>query len=183
MSRSLASALYAGDLIRMLAEEPGILAAHYWSWTGNWYFGAVSQTGRLRPVYYMLAALNEVLAGKVLPVKISSPALATPAVGYIAQRDDVGAVTALGTCEGSQVRILVINKHLSEPASLRLTGLGAHKASYRVMTADSPFGGRDDQPTIKWIDVSIEGEDKDAIRATLPPHSAGFITVDLGKGP
>ncbi len=178
---SLAGALYAADFIRMLAQEPGILVAHYWSWTGNGYFGAVSQSGRRRPVYYMLGVLNEVLRGEVLPSKIAGPMLTTPAVGYVARRGDVGAVTALATRDGTLIRILAINKHPIEPAALHITGLGALSAIYHVMIADSPFAGRDDQPEVKWSDAPIDIEGKQAIRATLPPHSAGFISVELDK--
>lgn len=181
MLQSLAGALYAADFIRMLAQEPGILAAHYWSWTGNGYFGAVSQSGRRRPVYYMLGVLNEVLRGEVLPSKIAGPMLTTPAVGYVARRGDVGAVTALATRDGTLIRILAINKHPIEPAALHITGLGALSAIYHVMIADSPFAGRDDQPEVKWSDAPIDIEGKQAIRATLPPHSAGFISVELDK--
>ena len=177
---SLASALYAGDLVRVLAHEPGLLAAHYWSLTGNGYFGAVSNTGRKRPVYFMMMALNEALAGEVLPARVTTSLMITPTVGFTAARRDVEAVTALVSRQGARIRILTINKNPSEAATLRIAGLGRRAAAYRVLTADDPFAGRDDQPAVQWTDAAIEGDGND-MRAELPAHSAGLIVVDLNR--
>ena len=176
---SLAGALYAADLIRVLAHEPGILAAHYWSLTGNWYFGTVSQVGRKRPVYSMLAALNAILNGNVLPLNVSAPMLATPAVGFVAARADVSAVSALATRERDSVRLMALNKHPNDPVVLQIVGLHANSASLRLLTADSPFSGRDGEARITWTKAPVAIE-AGVIRATLPPHSAGLIVAEIG---
>lgn len=177
---SLTGAIYAADLLRVLAQEPDVMAAHFWSLTGNWHFGALSQSGRKRPAYVLLEALGRAFMGKVLPVTVIAPTLSTPAAGYVAARQDVGALTALAMRDGRRVQVIAINKHPDEPARLRVPALHVSGVSMKVLTAASPFDGRDTQAGLGWAAVEATAK-ADAIEATIPPHAIAILSIERSE--
>jgi hypothetical protein len=58
------------DLLRVLAVRDDILMANFWSLTGNWLFGTVSNGRQLRPAYQVLAAYAKILRGRQLTLEV-----------------------------------------------------------------------------------------------------------------
>jgi alpha-N-arabinofuranosidase len=138
---SQAGALYIADLLRLFAQMD-VDIANFWSLNGNWYFGAVSNQGELRPAYFVLAAFDSLLRGSRLPVQVQSPGFDNPAVGWVAGMNGTPLVSALATREGDTLRVLLINKSADAPASVTLQLPASPRrrlVAASQMVARSPF--------------------------------------------
>lgn len=146
---SPAGALYVADLLRLFAYTPDLAFANYWSLSGNWHFGALSQTGDPRPAHRVLRAYREVLRGSLLPVSVKTATVDTPRVGYVPAQRGVPKVKALATLDGGVVRLILINHDLHEATGVAIA-FGDARAWSRgrvtTLAARGRFDTRDGQP-------------------------------------
>lgn len=97
---SLGSAIYAADVLRVLASSPNVIMANYWSLSGNGWFGAFGILGEERPVSHVLRAYRQALRGRIVRTGIASPTLSSPAIGVVPAYDSTPAVAVFATHEG-----------------------------------------------------------------------------------
>jgi alpha-N-arabinofuranosidase len=116
------AALYVADLLRILSQADDVLVANYWSLSGNWFFGALSSQGGLRPAYHVLTGYARVLRGDLVELRVESPSFDSPEVGILPARRDLPLVVGLATRDAETVRLLVINKDPRRPAALTIRG-------------------------------------------------------------
>lgn len=176
---SQAGALYVADVLRVFATTPEVFCANYWSLTGNWYFGAISNRGEIRAGYLALEGMSHVLRGSLVDVEVDGPTFSTPAVGFTARQADVPAVTALATRERETLRLVVLNKDRLDPADARIefgAGTTPRFVSARELTTDRPF----DAPK-GWRQRELSAS-KVPLDLQLPPHSITIFEFDLGGG-
>src|SRR5262249_19234429 len=124
-------ALYLGDLLRMLAQQDGIVMADYWSLNGNWYFGAFTTDGQKRPAYYVLQMYERAIRGRMVDAAVTVPSYAAPPAGTIPATSGLPLITSLASTNGDTVRVIVINKDASRPVQLTLQGPTRGIASLR----------------------------------------------------
>jgi alpha-N-arabinofuranosidase len=117
--------LHAADLVRMLALQDDLECANHWSLSGNWLFGAISQTGFNRAVADALHLAGRALTGSRLGVDVRTQTIATPSLGQVAARPALPLFEALPTRDGNVVRVLMINKDLARRAQVTIDLAGA----------------------------------------------------------
>jgi alpha-N-arabinofuranosidase len=177
LSQSISGALAVADVLRVLASEPDVAMAHFWSLSGNGFFGAIHQDVRLRPAGQVLALFNEALKGQWLPASMSAPAVSTPRVGYSPAEPALPVAEVMATREGQQLRLLVIHKDYANPARLQLALGSARITSGQV----SVLGGGDvfDISDRAGIMTRADTAWPASGQLDLPPHSVALITLNL----
>jgi alpha-N-arabinofuranosidase len=177
---SQAGALFAADLLRLLATEPDILCANHWSLSGNWHFGAIDRSGQLRPVGAVLAAYARLLRGTVLMTMTQAPSFATPQVGFVAARQAVAALTALACRHNGRVGVALVNRHpdASADVTLDLNGTAVRQATGQLLGGAGLFAGRG-RPAQPWRPLGTSPSGGTEPRFTVPPHSVALLHVDV----
>ena len=177
LSKSISGALAVADVLRVLASEPDVAMAHFWSLSGNGFFGAIHPEARLRPTGQVLTLFNEALKGQWLPASMSAPTVSTPGVGASAAVVALPVAEVLATREGQQLRLLVIHKDYANPARLQLA-LGAARITsgqVSVLGGGDVFDISDRAGIMTRIDTAWPANGQ----LDLPPHSVALITLNL----
>jgi alpha-L-arabinofuranosidase len=177
LTKSITGALAVADVLRVLAHEPDVAMAHFWSLSGNGFFGALHQEARLRPTGQVLALFSEALRGQLLPASMSAPTVSTPGVGASAAVGALPVAEVLVTREGQQLRLLVIHKDYANPATLKLT-LGAARivsGQVSVLGGGDVFDISDRAGLMSRTDSAWPAN----AQLDLPPHSVTLITLNL----
>ncbi|MFO0947986.1 MAG: hypothetical protein U1D30_19040 [Planctomycetota bacterium] len=181
---SQAGALYLADLIRMLSEQPDVMMANYWSMTGNWHFGAISNRGERRPAYFTLLALERILRGRLVPARVEGPTFSSPAVGFALAQSNIPLVTTIATREDGRVRLLLINKSRKGQArvTIRATWPDGGKREFarshvRQLVATSEFSTKVNPPN-GWVEKVAAGV-RLPWEVTLPAASLTWIEWEL----
>jgi alpha-N-arabinofuranosidase len=179
---TLGGALYVADLLRILAQTSDVLAANYWSLSGNWFFGAISNQRALRPAYHVLSGYARVLRGDMLDLRVESPLFETPEVGLLPARSELPLVVGLATQEAASVRLLIINKDSRRPAALTIRGPSRAISSIGCseLTADDYFDKQhaDGAPGFQSRPVSAQAFPFDY---TAGPHSLTICEIGLAR--
>lgn len=111
---SLAAGVYVASLLIDFFKDDSILMAHYWSLTGNWFFGTLGHKRMPRPQYYMLQAFSEFVGDTVVQASVkNSPVFNSPAMGYMPDRRNVEALQTLATVKGNELYVIILNRSLS----------------------------------------------------------------------
>lgn len=185
-----AGALFAADLLRVLAMEPRVEAAMQWSLSGNWVFGAIAPpqgaaAARARPVYHVLRLFRRLLAGgQVVAVQVDAPVTqkAGTGVSFAAPYPAMPLATGLAVREGSELRCLVINKDPAQAADvvLALRGARAREAQAEVLQSRGLFHTPDTAEASVPTPAAVRLE-ADGSRAAwrLPPASCGLVRIKL----
>lgn len=153
---SLLGALYVADLLTTFANSSSVWMANYWSLSGNWYFGAIRQDGRPRPVFHVLEAFNRLLRGNVLKTSVEAPQFSNPKAGFISQQIDTSYISTLATQHQGVTQVLAINKHLRDSASvvLRLGKQELKNVEFQVLSADKVMKA-DNVDLAGWSDWQV----------------------------
>lgn len=177
LSQSISGALAVADVLRVLANEPDVAMAHFWSLSGNGFFGAIHQDARLRPTGQVLALFNEALKGQLLSASMSAPTVSTPGVGASAAVAALPVAEVLATREGQQLRLLVIHKDYANPATVKLALGSARIASGQVsvLSGGDVFDINDRAGIMTRTDSAWPASGQ----FDLPPHSVALITLNL----
>ena len=176
---SPAGALYAADLLRMLAMQPDVECANHWSLSGNWLFGAVSQTGFARAIASALQLTAQALVGERLAAQVTCDVTATPSLGQVTARPALPLIEVLPTRAGNTLRVLMIHKDLSRPArvTLDLGGLVPTGATLSVLRSADPMARTDVAGLMKRTDSAPTQAAR--MYVSLPPHSIGLLTLTM----
>jgi alpha-L-arabinofuranosidase len=169
---SMAAALYVADALRCFTQADDLLMANFWAICGNWWFGAIGHDHQPRPQFHVLEAWRDFTSGQLLPVTLASPAMATGRAGFVPAYDDTPQVAALALDQGDGgVRLMVINRHASRSAALRLKfdGLTQGRAQVRTLSSEHYFG-----KPVRWSERSVEVKDGRA-DLLLGQHALAFV--------
>ena len=180
---SLTGALYVADLLRLLSQTDDILMANFWSLNGNWFFGAVSNRGEIRPSYAVLLAYREALRGRRLPLRVAAPTFGCAAVGIVPAERDLPLVTATATLDEDRVRVVLINKDFSRPATITLDGSQRPIAAVEMkqLTASDPFDKRA-LASPGLAPVAVAGR-AFPLKLTVAPHALATVEIRLARNP
>lgn len=184
---SPASAVYLADLVRVFAEN-SVAIANYWSLTGNWFFGAISPRGAVRPAYRVLERANELLRGALVPVTVTSPTFAAPSVGFVPPLEGNPLLTALATREGNVLCVLLINKDRTRPARVDLSGNDGTKLESGTILrwggGGEPFsatGLLDKAEAPPWMEESSFSDRGFPLTFAVPASGLAFARLHLAQ--
>lgn len=173
------AAIYLADLLRVLAQDPDVAFADYWSLSGNWRFGAIRSDGQTRPSYDVLELYSELLHGGIVPAPVEAQTVDTPSVGGSAAVRGLRLVEALATRENATLRMILIHKDYTRMArgTIHLRGLEARSGEIAALDWSDPWsvdraGGASERRTSRLAggtDIVVE----------LPPHSVALVTLAL----
>lgn len=172
---TLAGAMYVADLLRLFSGTDDLLTADYWSLTGNWEFGAVSNRGVPRPVYQVLLLYNKLLKGRYIAAQIQAPAFSVQGAGFVPAMDGLPVVTGLATRQGNTVRLLLINKDPEHRLTMRLSVTGGSFTSAAhgtALGANQPGVFSAHRVIVKNAEIVRRGA---SWEATLEPHSVTLL--------
>jgi len=172
---SLAAALYTADLLMLFAESDDLLVANHWSLLGNWYFGAIANSGEARPVFEAIKAVSAALHGRRLPVRFSSGTMATPHVGMVAAQAALPTARALAARDGKVLSVIVLNRDPDHATAIRLHlhGVQVEAATARDYAANELFSAA---PSWHPLPVDPGGEE---VGTTAGPASLSIVSVEL----
>lgn len=173
-----AGAVLVADMIRLFAQTPDMMLANFWSLSGNWHFGAVSNQGAIRPTYHVLRLYRELLNGREVPLAIRGPQVDTERVGYVSAQRAIPLVSGMATRENNVARISLINKDPERPAEINLKVLDGRAARYQLGTlkSDEPFARN---PVWESREGAAIADNGTRLALTLPPHSVSLLTLTL----
>ena len=178
---TITGALYVADLLRLFALSDDVELAAYWSLSGNWEFGALSQAGEPRPAYLVLQAYSRLLRGNLLPTAVDGPSFSSPRVGLTAAQSGVPTIAALAMREGNAINVILINKDPDERAelSVRLKSLGQlGRVSLQELSADGLFIASKSDASFGWTESEVMVEEG-RIQASLLPHSISTLLIEF----
>ncbi|GMV02718.1 MAG: hypothetical protein KJZ98_10580 [Burkholderiaceae bacterium] len=134
--------LYVADLLVTLAGIREVALANFWSLSGNWHFGAVSQRGEPRAAHAVLAALRDVFVGRQLPVEVRSDGrFDVVRVGFVPEQRGVSSITAFATVDQDTVRVAIVNKdrHRNARLTIDFGAVSLSEAGVVALTSVNPF--------------------------------------------
>ncbi len=172
-ANTLRDALAAGIAFEGFHRQCNVLAMANLAQTVNVLQSVVMTDGAamwLTPTYHAFSLHAPHIGAAALPVELVHTAVLP---------DGGAAVSATASRKDGQVAVTVINRHISQPAKVKLSGSGAGaQAAGRLLAADSPQAvNSSDQPErVAPVELKpyAEGE---AWWVELPPHS--MATVQL----
>ncbi len=190
LPRAPVGALAVADVLRVLATHDDVSMAHFWSLSGNDFFGALQAQGssqaRGRPVYEVLSLFNEALRGQSLPLQLQAPTVSTPGVGGTAAVADLPLAESLVTRQGNVLRILIIHKDPANAARLQLDlgGQSIQAARLSVLNARDVFDLSDQSGLFPRTDTTLSATpdqtlDQQLAGLLLPAASVALLTLTL----
>jgi alpha-N-arabinofuranosidase len=176
---SMAGAIYVADVLRLFALREDVVMANFWSLSNNWLFGAIGRGNRPRPAYFVLKMFEQALHGSFVEMRTSGATLSTPKIGIVMPRKDLPALAGFSTRQDRSLRTLLINKHPSQAANLRLRlPPVADKPQFTQLSAGSPFDHNEDRLTVSPKTESI---DVRTGMLRLPPASISLLDMKLDR--
>ena len=149
-----------------------LLMANFWAICGNWWFGAIGHDHAPRPQFHVLEAWRSFTSGQLLPVTLDSPVMATGKAGFVPAFDDTPQVSALAIDQGADgVRLMVLNRHPTSAAALRLKfdGVAHGRAQVRTLSSEHYFG-----KPVRWSERAIDVVDGRS-DLLLGQHALAFV--------
>lgn len=174
---SMAAALYVADALRVMTLADDLLMANYWSICGNWWFGAIGHDLRPRPQFQVLEAWRDFTSGRLLPLSLQSPTIATGQAGFVPAYGDTPQLAAMALDQAAAgLRLLLINRHPAQAASvrLRLDGRDQGRLGVRTLSSDDYFG----EP-VRWQAHEVPLTAGSA-SLSLPPHALAVVHLRAG---
>ena len=176
-------ALYLADLMRVLAQTR-LQAAHQWSLSGNWVFGAIHSQGFARPGQRVLALMSEALQGEVLPISLTVASVAVPSVGLAAAQTALPLVEGLMCRQADTLRLLLIHKDPTREArgQIELAGFGSFSAArLSTLAAEDLMATTDAPDLLTRRDQPLSLPPSGApLMLTLPPGSVSLLQLQRG---
>ncbi len=177
--RSLTGALYISDLLILLAKEPDILMANYWSLTGNWEFGAIDKEGVSQATYKVLKAFHNMFNGNHVKTHVQGPTFNSITTGFVTGQNNIDFLNVLATkTPDNQLLIWAINKHPNTKAAVEINlsnNQAIKKTRIKTLTTKDYFSVYEAQKMM-WGPNNLGTS---VIPILLPPHSINIISVEL----
>lgn len=181
--RSPAGALYVADLLRLFAYTPGLDYANFWSLSGNWHFGALSNRGAPRPVMRVLSVYRETLKGSLLTVAVRTSTVDTPRVGFVPAMRAVPLVKALATLEGNTLRVLLINHDPHAASGVRIDlgeGKRWRKGVAQSWRAAERFDSREEEGVLRPAMRPLAAG-QGSLNVEVPAMALGLVELELER--
>ena len=179
--RSLAGAIYLADVLRVFANQPDLMLAVLHSLSGNWHFGMVSNEGQIRPAYFVLQAVGNLLRGNVVKVQMTTETFDVGRVGVVPESKGLPLVTSLATVDNKKLRLMLINKDLARTSRTIVGFTGARpvgEISTLIIDGDRVFDPTDSETKIRRRKANLAAS-AGGTSLTLPPHSITFLEFQL----
>lgn len=181
VSASLAAALYDASVLTVFYKDRSILTANFWSLTGNAFFGALTQSGRPRPQFYMLKIFSDFVGESVLKTTVqNSPRFDSPAAGFMPAKKNVDCLTVLATRTGGTVFVILVNRSLDRdiPASILLNDF-AGDVRVRASVLEGPAADADNESreTVRLRDLGAKTM-ADLTECVIPRHSIIAVRIE-----
>lgn len=176
--RSPAGALVLADLLRVFGQTPDLTAAHHWSLSGNWHFGALRDDATARPAAQVMGLFAQAWQGRQMAVAVQAPRVATASVGGSAAVPDLPLLEALGSQDGDVARVWLVHKHPSQPMRVTVADLapGWRAVRLHTLSAEQLFDRREVPDLLR-----AETRELDADAPLLmPPASIGLLVLQRG---
>ena len=172
-------ALVVADILRLMSEHEDVAMAHFWSLSGNGYFGAISNQGRIRSAYRVLQGFRELLQGNYLPATVDGPTFDSPQVGIVPPQEGVPLVATRATLTADgRIRVMVLNKDWSRPAKITLdSGRAVGLVQARMLVGTPVFAASDKGPEPDFVALNTTPSGEQAIAFELPAAAIAFITL------
>lgn len=175
--------LFVVDLLCVLAKQPDILMANFWSISDNWYFGAVKDGGSVRPAYPILREFSDLLRGELLETSTAGGlAMETPQVGLSPAQTALSSFVALATSEENVIRGVLLNRNPSSSAEAQLTISGVSPTGQRLRlstySSEAPFPAGDVATSFQLLER--EESFSNGQKLVLPPRSVIFFKIFQG---
>jgi alpha-N-arabinofuranosidase len=177
LPRAPLGALAVADVMRVLATTADVGMAHFWSLSGNGFFGAIHPEARARPAFEVLKLYSEALQGQLLNAQVQAPSVNTPSVGLTQAVTGLPLAEALATRDGKTLRVLLIHKDPANPAVLQLN-LGSSVVTQQrvsLLQAADVFDRSDKAGVMTRSEQTL----KPGEALHLPAHSVALITLTL----
>lgn len=180
--RSPAGAVVLADLLRVFAQTPDVVAAHHWSLSGNWHFGALRDDATARPAAQVMALFAQAWQGRQMGASVTAPQVATASVGGSAPVADLPLLEALGSQDGDVARVWLVHKHPSQPMRVSVGALPAGWRAVRLHTlhADDLFDRRE-VPALLRAEITELAAPTESV--ALPPASIGLLVLQREATP
>jgi alpha-N-arabinofuranosidase len=179
--RSLAGAIYLADVLRMFANQPDLMLAVLHSLSGNWHFGLVSNEGQIRPAYFVLQAVGNLLRGNVVRSRVTTESFDVGRVGVVPETKGLPLVTSLATVDNKKVRLMLINKDLVRTSRTIIGFTSARpvgEIGTFVIDGERVFDPTDSETKIRRRKGTLAAGAGD-VTLNLPPHSITFLEFQL----
>ncbi len=179
--RSLAGAIYLADVLRMFANQPDLMLAVLHSLSGNWHFGLVSNEGQIRPAYFVLQAVGNLLRGNVVRSRVTTESFDVGRVGVVPETKGLPLVTSLATVDNKKVRLMLINKDLVRTSRTIIGFTSARpvgEIGTFVIDGERVFDPTDSETKIRRRKATLAAGAGD-VTLNLPPHSITFLEFQL----
>ena len=177
MIQSWASSLFISDLLGVMAQQPDILFANYWSSIGDWYFGSADEnTGAIRNAGTILGKFKSVMVGNVYQVTATGPTFNSKSLNYIAAQTNLPVVSSLVTIDGTSNsgKVWLVNRHLTNPMKVKVHFNSLIQSG--VANTLTSSGVWDTGQTLQWASATPVIYNQD-FYVTLPAHSVGYVSV------
>ncbi len=178
---SLGEAVYAASLLINFLKEDSILMAHFWSLTGNWNFGAISQKGRPRPSFYALKLFSDYVGKDRVQSEITgSPVFDSPAAGFMPAKQGVPALVSLVTATNQKVFVILVNRSLQQDMDVQIqmrnfsTGV---KLRGSRLSGPSVQSDNEDSETVSLTPFE-QNEAQGSFRVRVPKYSITAFHIE-----
>jgi alpha-N-arabinofuranosidase len=126
----------------------------------------------LTPTYYALQMHTPHIGASALPVDV------THGASMPGSENQISAVTATASVKDGKTAVTLINRHISEGASVTLAAPGTKSAGQAlVLAADSPraMNGLSAPDKVKPVALNVSANGANSWRIELPPASMATI--------
>ncbi len=187
MGASLAGGLYTSLLLSDFLKDKSLLMANFWSLSGNWYFGAISQSLKLRPQYYALKIFSNYVGAYLVQSSVANNTVfSNPSSGYMPAKAGTPALEVLTTISDLQtislankrLFIIIINRSPSQdmPVLIKMNNFIARQRPVGIVL-NGPFMSSDNETT-ETVSLTKLSLRKISDLRTAPKHSVIALSVD-----
>ena len=141
----------------------------------------VSNEGQIRPAYFVLQAVGNLLRGNVVKVQMTTEMFDVGRVGVVPESKGLPLVTSLATVDNKKLRLMLINKDLARTSRTIVGFTGARpvgEISTLIIDGDRVFDPTDSETKIRRRKANLAAS-AGGTSLTLPPHSITFLEFQL----
>ncbi len=120
------------------------------------------------PTYHVFRFHAPHIGATALPVEIA---------GGATDPDGISAVSATASASDRGMAVTIINRHLTESASIGLRGIAGAEPQAHVLTAASPReqNSADEPERVAPVPLAVAGNARDGWHLDLPPHALATV--------
>ena len=124
---------------------------------------------------------NTLMQGTLIAADFFSDTFVNPSVGVVPSYQDTPLATGLATKSGNTIRLLIINKELSQTSNVQLDIAGTAKPSeigFSFVTSTNPLASGNASDVITEYSGTLPVSPL-PVAFQMPPHSIALLTIQL----